>query len=136
MTFLDIPQSLWVGAFLVLFGAAVTGIVTKVRSDRAADRETLAQAEEIAGGQPMTVKEARKVVSTNTTLQRTVDALQTCNDSLERELKLVNDSLADYKNQLQLALGRIDELEAAIRVMKSIRAVKSRRIAEANQDQA
>ena len=132
----EIPLPIWVAAFSVLFGAAVTTVVSNVRTKRATNQATMARAAEIVGtGAPVTIKEARQVVNTNATLQRAVDALQTCNTGLEAELRVVKDELAGAKNDLVAALKRITSLETALDEMARLRDNKRQRVTIANRDE-
>jgi hypothetical protein len=134
---IDVPQPYLIAAFGVLFGAFVSTTVSKVRSDRAAKQTIVERAAEIVGtGAPVTAKDALKVVNTNATLQRAVEALQTCNDGLEAELKIVKAELDGTKIDLVAALRRITDLESAIREMTRVRDHKSERIGDANRDVA
>ena len=128
---IDIPQPFWIAAFGVLLGATVSAIVRKRQDDQAAKIKARAI---VGPGAPMSNADARKVVNTNETLQRTVNVLQDCNDAFTRQVTLLEQELQSTKADLAAALGRIGDLEQAIRTMTTVRVNKSRRIAAANAD--
>ena len=117
LTDLEIPLPFWVAAFSVILGAIVTAAVSKYRADKA----IIAEATEIKGeGEPPTLDEAKGIVGANRTLQRANESLQICNRGLEQELTILKNQFAGTKRDLATAVKRIDELETAIRTLRTV----------------
>jgi predicted nucleic acid-binding Zn-ribbon protein len=117
---IDNPQPFLVVAFAALLGATVAAFTRKISKDQ----ETVAKAAEIVG--------------TNATLQRAVKALQDCNNGLEDELAQLKERFAEAQvkaaSDLAAALLRVDELERIVGDMTTVRDIKQRRVARANED--
>jgi len=135
---LDVPQPYWVVIFSAMIGAAVTATVQHIRSDR----QAVSDAQQIAGPESKapSVAVAKGIVGTNKALQAAVESLQVCNGALQQELDLLKAQFAtaqaEAKLNLDAALARIKKLEGLLDDALTVRDIKRRRVALANEDRA
>jgi hypothetical protein len=132
---IDIPQPYLVGAFGIILGAIVTSVVTR----RRANRQVVDAAMELSGdGVRRSLEMSQAIVGVNSTLLKANEAFKAAVSGLEEQIKILSRQFEDYKRDASIErdslAAKVEHLEEIIAFSDTVRDIKSRRVAAANEN--